>query len=207
MHFTDNDNDQSFYYYDDNANIEMNEMFDMFDTMYCNVDVCDVNEIDVMHVNDVDKDFYSILEIDGRTFKVELDTGAKCNVLSLKSLQMLNVDIEMLPSHISIRCVHGQSRKAIGCVKLPCVYKQVKHIVEFQVLPGNFNLLGRADCVQFGLLARVNKINVSNDCERIADKYTDVFSDRIGCLPGEYDIKINKEFNLVIHPPRSVPLA
>ena len=116
----------------------------MFDTMYCDVDACDIN---VMHVNDVDQDFHAILEIDGRALKVELDTGAKCNVLSLKSLQILNVDVEMLPSHVSIRGVHGQSMKAIGCVRLPCTYKQVKHIVEFQVLPGNVNSLGRADCV------------------------------------------------------------
>ena len=155
---------------------------------------------------DSDNDFYATLSVNGKGLQVELDTGAKCNILSFKSLEELDVNFQLLPSQVLIRGVHGQSVKAKGIVRLPCAYKQVRHIVEFQVLDGNVNLLGRADCVKFGLVARVNKA-VTSDTEFMLTKFADVFADRIGCLPGEYEIKIDESATPVIHPPRSVPSA
>ena len=49
---------------------------------------------------------------------------------------------------------------------------------------------------------------VSGDCCRnIVTKYKDVLGDSIGCIPGEYDIKIDDHVSPVIHPPRSIPSA
>lgn len=41
----------------------------------------------------------------------------------------------------------------------------------------------------------------------MTDSYADVVGDKIGCLPGEYEIKIDETITPVIHPPRPVPVA
>jgi len=183
---------------------EVFEMCDMFDTMYCEFDVSDVN----VAAEDV-SDFNAILDVNGKPLSVELDTGARCNILSRKSLEKLSVRYQMKPSSLYIRGVHGKCVKAIGAVTLPCTYKGVLRNVEFQILDGSkeINLLGRTDCVNFGLIARINQVNVRNPSEEIVKQYKDVFDDEIGCLPGEYDIKVDESVIPVVHPPRPVPVA
>jgi len=183
---------------------EVLEMCDMFDTMYCEFDVSDVNVI----TEDV-SDFNAVLDVNGKPLSVELDTGARCNILSRKSLERLRVRYQMKPSSLYIRGVHGKCVKAVGAVTLPCAYKGVLRNIEFQILDGSkeINLPGRTDCVNFGLIARINQVNVSNPSEEIVKQYNDVFDGEIGCLPGEYDIQIDESFTPVVHPPRPVPVA
>ena len=38
-------------------------------------------------------------------------------------------------------------------------------------------------------------------------RYADVFKDSIGCMPGEYEIKVDEKISPVVHPSRSVPAA
>ena len=184
----------------------MSEMFDKFDSL----DALHI-DVDVHNISDkcVDIDFHAMLRVENDSFQVELDTGAKCNILSLQSLRKLNFKYALGESATIITGIHGVSSQAIGSVTLPCSYKNMTRQVEFQVLDGKkaINLLGRADCVRFGLVARTNKVTVNGACESIVSRYADVFGDQIGCLPGEYDIKIDESIPPVIHPPRSVPCA
>ena len=181
----------------------------MFDAMHCGVfaRVFVAGSSDKMNIDD--DDFYVNLYVQGIPLNVELDTGAKCNILSLRTLKNLGVSYDLKPSKVHISGVHGQSAQAAGCVSLLCMYKDVQTHVEFQVLDGPkcINLLGRADCVRFGLIARVNMVVTDSSCREIVHKYADVFGKDIGCLPGEYDIKVDESFPPVIHAPRSVPSA
>ena len=217
----------------ESVNSEMNEMFDMFDTLHTDVnisvvvqgsdvtndDVCveveneqesnvDIDVLDTGHTTDVfDNDFHVTLYTNDKPLQVELDTGAKCNIVSFQTIKEIGLSHKMQPSSLFIRGVHGQSVKAVGSIILPCMYKGVVKDVEFQVLDGakNINLLGRTDCIRFGFIARVYKVSASESCQPIVDRYKDVFGDEIGCLPGEFDIKIDENATPVVHPPRSVP--
>jgi hypothetical protein len=53
------------------------------------------------------------------------------------------------------------------------------------------------------MVARVNRIVTSGlSCEQVIEEYADVFEDVVGCLPGEYDIKLDASVTPVVHPPR-----
>ena len=56
-------------------------------------------------------------------------------------------------------------------------------------------------------MARVNTAVINESYKAIVKKFDDVLGDAIGCLPGEYDIKIDNTVAPVVHPPRSVPAA
>ena len=181
----------------------MNEMGEMFEDLHCDAFVAGIE-------NSVDDDYFHVtFQVNNHSLSVELDTGAKCNILSLASLKKLNEKYEIKPSNAIISGVHGKRVKAIGCVRLPCEYQGVTRFIDFQVLDSakNVNLLGRDDCVQFGLIKRVNQAVIEGNCKQILHRYSELFGDDIGCLPGEYEIKIDQTVTPVVHPPRPVPSA
>lgn len=210
---------------------KLNEMFDMFDAFTINVDddennmhnLCvDKNNVHDLcveqnNVNDVcvnvaapaDDDFYAVVKVNGKPLCLELDTGAKCNVISKNTLVNLGKKYEVKPSRVVVNGVHGYKKRVEGSTVLPCMYKgNVNHLV-FQILdgPDDINLLGKTDCVKLGLVARVNKVSVEQSCKQLMSEYSDVVKEGIGCIPGEYEIKMDTSVTPVIHAPRSVPVA
>ena len=155
----------------------------------------------------VNNDWNVQMHVKNNPLKMEIDTGASCNVLSLGTLNSLGVKYDLQQNNVFIKGVHGQSVKSVGCVSLPCTYKGVTNDVQFQVLDGKrcINLLGRYDCVRFGLIARVHRTEAESN--KFLTTYSDVFGEAIGCIPGEYDIKVDEDVRPVVHPPRSVPSA
>jgi hypothetical protein len=148
------------------------------------------------------------MKVQGRELKLEIDSGAKnVNILSLETLKNLNVDANVSNSKVLIAGVHGKPLKAYGKVTLPCMYKGVSQKVEFQILDDDckkVDILGRNDSIKFGLIKRVHAaMALSND--QLIKEYKDVFSEVIGLIPGEYEIKIDQSIQPVIHPPRPVP--
>ena len=163
--------------------------------------------VEIFACNDVkDNDWTVEVKVGNDCMRLEIDTGAKCNVINMATLQSLG-RYQLQPSRVSIRGVHGQCVKAIGMVQLPCSYKNITRSVEFQVLGSQHpvNILGRFDCVRFGLIARVNVAQAEGAYQGIRGKFKDVLGNNIGCLPGEYSIKIDPSVPPVVHPPRPVP--
>ena len=157
--------------------------------------------------NELNNDWNVQMYVKNSPLKMEIDTGASCNVLSLFTLNSLGVKYHLQRNKVFIKGVHGQSVKSVGCVSLPCTYKGVTNDIQFQVLDGKrcINLLGRYDCVRFGLIARVHRTEAESN--KFLTSYSDVFGEAIGCIPGEYDIKVDEDVRPVVHPPRSVPSA
>ena len=56
-------------------------------------------------------------------------------------------------------------------------------------------LLGRKDSLLLGLIARVNSVDVSVTTEQIKHYYADVIGQDIGCLPGEYEIRLTVQWH------------
>ncbi len=113
----------------------------------------------------------------------------------------------MKPSKTVINGVHGTCVETLGVVTLPCTYSDCTTMVDFEVLDGakEINLLGRYDCDRLGLVQRVHNTSCEESCTDILGKYKDVVGDAIGCMPGEYTIRVDTSMQPVIHAPRPVP--
>ncbi len=91
----------------------------------------------------------------------------------------MNITHSMEPSNVLINGVHGKPQKTVGRVALKCSYKNRVHDVDFQVLDDvkRVDILGRADCVKFGLIVRVHGATCESGSEsgRILAEYQDLF--------------------------------
>lgn len=147
------------------------------------------------------------LNVQNKDLFLEIDSGAQCNVLSRKVAEKFRAIATIERSDAHINGVSGNKIKAFGKVTLPCEYKNTRHDLTFQVIDTqrNINLLGREDSVKLGLIMRIN--NVKLETEQLIQSFSDVLGDQIGCLPGEYDMKIDETITPVVHSPRAVPVA
>ena len=182
--------------------LNMNDVFTLHVDNTNAIETVDLstNTLDVHVAND---DWSVRFHVQGRPLDMEIDTGARCNVIDKATLIDLNVNHVLNPSSTVINGVHGKCVRSLGIATLPCRYKDKLMNVDFEVLDNvkRLNLLGRCDSKRFGLIARVNTV----DCD-IAHEYRDVIGDEIGCMPGEYDIKIDREvMPVTLNQARPVP--
>lgn len=195
------------YDYDYLAN-QFDEHVDMNDVFIANVS--DENDISFPGAKNYNaNDWVVQFDIDNSTMNCEIDTGARCNIISLNTLKSLDSKYPTKRSKTVINGVHGKCMKSLGIVTLPCSYRNSCLNVDFEILDAvrGLNLLGRHDCTRFGLIARVNNADIMYDisCKQIISRYKDVVGDSIGCMPGEYAIKVDETIEPVVHPPRPVP--
>jgi hypothetical protein len=154
-----------------------------------------------------DSDWIVTFQVHYEQLKLEIDTGARCNVLSRNTAEKFCSLTNIEKSHVIITGVSGRPEKAYGQIDLPCTYKGVEHNIRFQIIDTQrpLNLLGRDDCMLFDLITRVNTVETAT--QQITSDYADVIGSEIGMLPGEYEIKIDETVEPVIHAPRTVPIA
>lgn len=123
--------------------------------------------------------------------KLRLDTGAYCNVISIKTARAIGAVIA--PSEIKkIKSYDGGLIKVIGQTKLKCRTLRKENNIEgkviFTVINENLQtILGGADCENLGFLKRVNQIGC--------------------CKNFEYDMDFidNPKFKII--PARKIPYA
>ena len=163
------------------------------------------NDVDCHNVND--NEWVTDLKVNGRSVLLEVDTGARCNIMSLNTVKRLGLQYNNRKSNVRINGVYGIVIQAYGVLTTKCTYKGETCDITFQVINGkkDLDLLGRADIARLGLVIRVNGAETNMLCQTMMNKYNDVFGSSIGCMPGEYDIKIDDTVTPVVHPPRSVP--
>ena len=170
---------------------------------------CNVHDVFTIHTQNNDSDWTVALNIYGKAVKFEIDCEAACNILSMCTVEAIDMSHRLTPSDVIISGVSGTRMKSFGCIVLPCRYKDTVLNLQFEVVTShkNVNLLGRGDCVSFGLIARVNMTMCEKQaCNTILNDYSDVLGDAIGCIPGEYTTKIDPSAAPVIHAPRAVPV-
>lgn len=192
------------YYAEDNtphSNSELEEMFNQ-----CTVQ--DVWTASTDTNSESTGDWKVTFDIGNKKLTLDIDSGAQCNILSKTSAEKFSAVAPITDSNVIINGVSTKV-KAFGQISLPCKYKDTERLVSFQVIdnPRPLQLLGRKDSILFGLIARVNSVNVSTATEQLRKDYADVIGQDIGCLPGEYEIKIDKTVAPVIHAPRAIPVA
>ena len=186
--------------YSDNGNYDVCEMFDQ----------CRVSEILTCKAESNDNDYWYVnMNVNDETLQMIIDTGAMCNVITTTSLLKLRVNLQNVgPSQVMLKGFNGKTMKAYGTIVLNCSYKGMVRDIEFQIINDDreFALLGKQECVNFDLVRRVNNVNENSNSD-LSMKYKDVFSDTVGCVPGEVNIKLNPEVEPIVCPARPIPAA
>ena len=81
----------------------------------------------VQEVNSIQEDndeWTETLIINNTEIKFQLDTGAKCNVMSKSTFETTNLDLAFSKSDAPLRSYSGHIIKTLGSVILPCTYRK-----------------------------------------------------------------------------------
>jgi len=149
------------------------------------------------------------------TVSIKLDTGSQVNLLPFKIFKKLD-NVKLSNTNVKLEAYGGFKLKPIGKVVLECTVKNQTSIkVTFLIINLDVQpLLGLTDCIAFGLIERkqlsckidgIQSDNVSKDKKELfINKNKEIFKG-MGMFPGEYKIKIMKNAEGIIKPPRRVP--
>ena len=142
--------------------------------------------------------------------QMQIDTGARCNVISQNVLKQMKIKTALKKTESKLRSYSGHTIKRLGSIKLPCYFNNNIYEIEFQVIEQNATtILGSETCQRIGLIRRmysVEKSVESMDNSDIQNEYSDLFHG-IGRLPGEHKIHIDHNITPVVHPPRRLPIT
>ena len=165
---------------------------------------CFVGTINQKDISSVNTGWYKTKDVEGAKVNFQLDTGAKCNIISHRIFKTLSrvSDKKMTKSRARLTSYSGHHIKTLGTTNLTCVCKNVDHNVQFFVTEMDSTaILGVEACQRLGLIERLCSAGVD-----ITEKCADSF-EGLGCLPGEYKIKLDPSVPPVVHGPRKVPVA
>jgi hypothetical protein len=139
-----------------------------------------------------------VLSINGCKIKFQLDTGARCNVLSVSDYKRIRHKKQMKKPEVVLFSFSGHKLVPEGTITLDLRCKEEERKVKFHVVETqSTSIISGQTAEEIGLIKRIYQVE---------NKYSDMF-EGLGCIPGEYSIKINKEVEPVVHPPRKVPVA
>ena len=172
--------------------------------------------------------FVTMMVNNNANVKFQLDCGATCNLLPLKDYARVMGDPDDLyieKSKAKLTMYNGAVMYPVGKCKLKCTRDGSSHVLEFQVVDGDVRpLLSAESCQRLNFLKVLVKDSlhhvdtVAQDSQytssmsktvindNILIEYTDVF-EGLGCLADPYHIEIDPTAQLVIHPPRKVPVT
>lgn len=166
--------------------------------------------MDVNNVNNVgNSDWIETVKVNEHPVTFQLDTGAKCNVLSHRLYKQLSSET-LQSCKTPLRSYSGHQITCLGTTHMLCSYNnKPQQRVKFYVVDIDSQaVLGAGTCQELGLVKRIYTINHEkpNVPDGIDAGYEDLFSG-LGCLPGEHTIKLDHSVTPVVHPPRRVPIA
>ena len=179
------------------------------------VDAGSVDDNDVLHIGELltintVSSFCSVyrdLNINGTVMPCKIDTGAQVNAISLASYNNIVNKPALRSTSVMVK-PYGmkQALKPVGRASLKLGYKDRQLDAEFIVLnTSDPILLGLETCRGLGIV-HIDAVDaVTSDSGKLIEEFADVFKG-LGCVPGEYDIKIDPSVPPVIQPTRKVPL-
>lgn len=146
------------------------------------------------------------------TIKFKLDTGSEVNVIPLNVYKTFDISCNTVSSvnnNVKLEAYGGFMIQPLAKMKLKCTVGNVSADLEFVIVDNNaMPILGLIGCMQLNLIYKndyniVNEINIYNKTQFIANNKM-VF-EGVGCFPDTYRIKIDKNVEGIIKPPRRLP--
>jgi hypothetical protein len=171
-----------------------------------------VGYIDTVNAVDL-SEWQEYLKINNKQVAVQLDTGAKCNVMSLKTFQNTEVKEKIQATAAQLKSNSGHAINIHDTATLLCKQKDNTYKIKFFIAEADVpSILSAQTCTELKLVQRVNKVSEtlqSNSSEKRPDilrEYSDLFKG-LACLPGKHTIRIDSTVKPVVHPPRRVPIT
>ena len=156
---------------------------------------------------------FARMEIGNELVKMQVDSGASCNVLPRKFLPR---DTEIKKTKLKLSMYSKMNLKVLGVVKLSLrnPKNKKKYRAEFAIIDEDYTpLLGSSAAQQMRLITvqQENILQVKGsyqelDTERIVATYPDVFQG-LGCMEGVLRLEVDESASPPIMPPRRVPLT
>ena len=154
------------------------------------------------------------MSVDGREVKMEPDTGASVSVCSSSRFRELwpNSERRLKSCSLILHTFSGQQLTVRGEVEVDVAYQGSKFRLPLVVIDGTGPLLfGRNWLEQIRLdWSRICAVSVTSNAgiDSLVNKYSDVFSDDLGCARGiVVDIQVEPNTRPIFYKPRPVALA
>ncbi|KAL0153751.1 hypothetical protein M9458_050972 [Cirrhinus mrigala] len=165
------------------------------------------------------------LDILSQEVLFRIDTGAKCNTLTLDRYQLLMHEGELKRSSTVLRSYSNHKLKPVAAVDLLAKYKTREVSAEFEIVDiAQENVLSGVTAEALGLIVRLHSVQKTDEADKIHNT-NEYFSSTsslsvssgliefpeltrtTGTLPGTYTIKIDPDARGVVHPVRRPPAA
>lgn len=119
---------------------------------------------------------YSTVRVHGKPVELKVDTGAKCNVMDLDTLQHLRKGEELNASNTTKLVPYGGNElHTLGTVTPPCSLASQTYNLLFYVIKSSAQpLLGLPDCLHMKLLTLNKEVHQLNTFSQ--DELTEEFS-------------------------------
>ena len=149
-------------------------------------------------------------------FEMKIDSGAKCNVISLDTIQEFDIKNKVSiksKDKVNLISYSGDKISTLGTCVLECDISGNKVPLTFQVVNKRAKtILGLKDALKLELITIHPDVHEIEDIPKdippdIYAEYKDLFSDLPGKLPVTHKMKLNPDVEPVIRPPRRVPVA
>lgn len=143
------------------------------------------------------------LGINDREIEIKVDSGAQCNILSYETFERLRLNKNLIhPTKTRITSFSNHMVELIGKIKINSTYKANMFELEFFIVNNcRTNILGLKSCLQLGIIKRVDQL------EEINERFHCLFDGKVGKIPIEVDLKLQKGSQPVVLPPRKIPFA
>ncbi|XP_048000292.1 uncharacterized protein LOC125237342 [Leguminivora glycinivorella] len=156
------------------------------------------------------KSWYEDILIGNTAVSFKLDTGADVNVLPHRFLSRIGIkDVELIQTRTKLTGYSGDPIRVVGKAMLKVVCRGNAYLLKCIIADVDSSpVLGRIACEEMNLVKRVNSLesSVTASSAEILNDFEDVFIG-MGCLPGEYKIRLREDARPVVHAPRKLPIA
>lgn len=118
------------------------------------------------------------MHINGKSTEMKVDTGAKCNVMSLDTFRRLNSGKQLVKQKKAASLVaYGGTRiETSGIATLPCCFKEQNHSLPFFIVDRAVQpLLGFRACMDMGVVKMsldIHQISVESSTDFSSQTYT-----------------------------------
>ena len=168
-----------------------------------------------LDVNTVDADdkWSAELNVSETPVTFQLDTGAKCNVITRETYNALDIAAPLSKPDTPLKSYSGHKIHTEGTAILPVQHNGKNYQLKLYVVDVKSpNILGEKSCTDMNLVQRVQSVtqhdakSVNSDNILSQPEYDELFKG-LGCLPGEHSIKLDKSVTPTVQPPRKIPVA
>ena len=153
------------------------------------------------------------MEINGQPVKIKIDTGAKCNVITLDIFKRISHNKKIDKTKAAQLVAYGgDTLTTLGSVNLEVYLLSISHNLQFHFINKPVTpLLGLMSSLSFNFIqlhSEVHEVDTP-DTFRAAmlGEYQDLFQGDLGNIPIVYKMKLDANVTPVIRPSHRIPLA